>query len=487
LFVSRRVLPILPLLAGCFALHPPEGGGVVAAPEDRPPVDVEDVALPEGFRIEAVATGLSFPTGVTFDDVGGVYVVESGYSYGEVFLTPKLVRVDGGRSEVVATGANPPWNGVTWDGGSFFVAEGGVIDGGRILRIDADGSQHVLVDRLPSVGDHHTNGPVVRDGWVYFGQGTATNAAIVGLDNADFGWLARHPDFHDVPCEDVTLAGVNVRTPDARDEGKAGKTQLTGAYVPFGTATTEGQVIPGDVRCNGAILRVSREGGEPELVAWGLRNPFGLAFAPDGTLYATDNGYDARGSRPIWGNGDWLRRIEPGSWHGWPDYADGQPVDQKRWAEPGLSTPKRVLAENPSEPVEPVAIFEVHSSANGLDFGPNDAWGGSRFAYVALFGDMSPGVGKVMNPVGFRVVRADVETGVIEEFASNKGLHAGPASLQGDGGLERPVAVRFSPDGESLYVVDFGVMAIGDDGPKPVPGTGVLWKISRSSDRMVSP
>ena len=39
-----------------------------------------DVALPEGYRIELVAEGLTFPTGVTFDDHGSVYVVEAGYS-----------------------------------------------------------------------------------------------------------------------------------------------------------------------------------------------------------------------------------------------------------------------------------------------------------------------------------------------------------------------------------------------------------------------
>ena len=56
--------------------------------------------------------------------------------------------------------------------------------------------------------------------------------------------------------------------------------------------------------------------------------------------------------------------------------------------------------------------------------------------------------------------------------------------LEGDilegGGLERPIAVRFSPDGTSLYVVDFGVMTVGERGPQPKPETGVLWRITRS-------
>ena len=47
-------------------------------------------------------------------------------------------------------------------------------------------------------------------------------------------------------------------------------------------------------------------GGAPQLVTWGFRNPFGFSFAPDGRLYVTDNGYDVRGSRPVFGAGDLL-------------------------------------------------------------------------------------------------------------------------------------------------------------------------------------
>jgi hypothetical protein len=86
----------------------------------------------------------------------------------------------------------------------------------------------------------------------------------------------------------------------------------TGAFSPFGRATTPGQKVPGRVPCSGAILRVRPEGGKVELVAWGLRNPFGLAFSPSGELFVTDNSYDERGSRPIWGTGDLLIHDQTG-------------------------------------------------------------------------------------------------------------------------------------------------------------------------------
>lgn len=465
------MLPLL--LTGCFALRPSMGGGEVRDVPPRAP-DAADVALPEGYRIEVVAEGLTFPTGVTFDDKGGVYVVEAGYSYGEVFGTPRIARVmPGGKVETVAEGAHPPWTGAVWHDGAFYVAEGGEVGGGRVSRVQ-DGRVEPLVEGLPGLGDHHTNGPAIGpDGLLYFGQGTATNAAVVGEDNRAFGWLERHPDFHDTPCRDVVLAGENFET-----TGPDGGAVTTGAYVPYGTRTEKGQVIRGAVPCNGAVMRVPLDGGAPELVAWGFRNPFGLAFAPDGTLFVTDNGYDVRGSRPVWGNGDWLWRVEPGRWYGWPDYAGGHALGQ-RFDPPGEPPPRPLLAEPPDTPPEPAATFGVHSSADGFDFSRSEAFGHVGQAFVAIFGDMAPDVGKVVAPVGFDVVRVDVATGVIQEFATNAGPRRGPASLLGTGGLERPVAVRFDPAGTSLYIVDFGVLTTVGEGSHPKAGTGVLWRVWR--------
>jgi hypothetical protein len=78
------------------------------------------------------------------------------------------------------------------------------------------------------------------------------------------------------------------------------------------------------------------------------------------------------------------------------------------------------------------------------------------------------------------VVRVDLTNGVIYEFASNLGKENGPASFLKKGGLERPVAVRFSPSGEALYVVDFGVLTMDGKMSKPRQTTGVLWKITRA-------
>lgn len=462
---------------GCYGVRPSSGGAEANTSIRK--TDASDIALPRGYAAEVVATGLTFPTGITFDENGNAYVVESGYSYGEKWTEPKLLKIESsGKTSLIATGEkNGPWNGVVFNDGNFYVAEGGEMNGGKILRISQDGDITTLIENLPSTGDHHTNGPVIHNGYIYFGQGTATNSGVVGEDNAKFGWLKRKPDFHDVPCKDVVLAGTNYEslnplTPDPDDKA------ITGAYVPFNTKTTAEQVIEGSVPCSGAVMRIPVDGGDPELVAWGFRNPYGLAVH-NGQLYVVENGFDERGSRPVWGTGDILWQVEEGKWYGWPDYSGPHPLNDDLYRVPGKESTKLVLKEKPNDVPDPVAILGVHSSSNGMDFSKSAGFGYEGWAFIAQLGDMSPNVGKVMGPVGFKVVMVDVNDGIMKDFAVNKGKRNGPASVLKNGGLERPVAVRFHPEENALYVVDFGILEIDEGNTVSHERTGVIWKISK--------
>jgi glucose/arabinose dehydrogenase len=474
------LVALLVCLPSCYYLQSSSGGGQT---DFKPPREIapSDIALPEGYRIEAVARGLTFPTGVAFDETGAVYVVEAGYSYGEVWTTPRLLRVNpekGTFSAVASGGKNGPWTGADFYKGNFYIAEGGELEGGRIVRVTKDGDLKRLISDLPSMGDHHTNGVAVGpDGWLYFAVGTATNSGVVGVDNYHFGWLKRYPRFHDIPCRDVILSGENYETQNPFEPGKE-ETVTTGAFVPFGVSTTKGQVVKGAIPCSGAVFRMRPEGGSLDLVAWGFRNPFGLAFSPDGKLYVTENQYDIRGSRPVYGAGDLFREVVRGKWHGWPDFHGSDPLARDERYKPPLKDEVRlVLHQPPNVPPAPVAVLGVHSSSNGFDFSRNPDFGYTGHAFIAQFGDQAPTTGKVLAPVGFKVVRVDPETGVVADFAINKGEAGGPASWTGGGGLERPVAARFDPKGRALYVVDFGVMMQREEGAIPIPETGVLWRI----------
>lgn len=467
-------------ISGCFRMRASKGGGEIKPVGGERQIDVKDVALPEGYQIELVAQGLTYPTGIDFDEAGNPYVVESGYAYGEEWTMPTLKKIeaDGSTTIVARGGKNGPWNGVSFYKGKFYIAEGGQLEGGKLLEVTKAGGIRSLIEDLPSFGDHHTNGPAVRDGYIYFGQGTATNSGVVGNDNYDYGWLERHPSFHDIPCKDIILTGENYTTDNVLTENSDDKT-TTGAYVPYGQNTVANQSISGSIPCSGAILRMPIEGGELELVAWGLRNPYGLAFSPEGKLFVVENAYDVRGSRPVWGAGDVLWEIERGKWYGWPDFSADVNINNEGFAAPGEETVKAILAQHPNKPPHPAAVLGVHSSSNGLDFSRNASFGYKGQAFVAQFGDMAPTVGKVMSPVGFKVVRVDVTNGVIADFAVNKGKRNGPASWLKTGGMERPIAVKFNPAGDAMYVVDFGIMRMTEEGSEPMRNTGTVWKITR--------
>jgi hypothetical protein len=470
------------VLVGCYSMRSSRGGGEDVSAKARK-INPADIELAPGYKVELVASGLTFPSGIAFDNKGRSYVIETGYSYGEVWGEPKLLRIDeAGKTTVIATGTkNGPWTGITFHDDAFYVSEGGEAEGGKILKIAMDGAITPLVENLPSIGDHHTNCPVVKDGYVYFGQGTATNAAVVGEDNAQFGWLTRHKDFHDIPCRDIILNGVNYESANILTDDPNDKA-VTGAYSSFNTATAPEQVIKGSIPCNGAVMRVPVTGGRAELVAWGLRNPFGLSFSKDGKLYATENAFDERGSRSVWGSGDVLWEIKEGIWYGWPDFSAGKPIkNTEEFSSPGKKDVKALLKEYPNTPPKPVAIFGVHTSSNGIDFSMNPSFGYEGEAFVAQFGDMAAKVGKVLSPVGFKVVRVNVTTGTVMDFAVNKGKRNGPASWLEKGGLERPVSVKFDPSGKALYVVDFGIMNMTEKGPEPQLKTGTIWKITKAS------
>lgn len=467
-------------LASCYVMRPSSGAGQTDRPHARE-LDPTAVKVPDGYRVELVASGLSFPVGAAIDAQGRLHVVESGYSYGEDFTEPRLLRVDAeGRTTVVAAGGRGgPWTGVVFHSGAFYVADGNVLEGGKLIRISTDGRIETLVADLPSFGDHHTNGPAVGpDGWIYFAQGTATNSGVVGEDNAQFGWLGRKPQFHDIPGKDITLTGENFETADVLNPGSNRRVR-TGAFLPFGMPSAPGQVIRGQVKCSGAVLRVRPEGGEPELVAWGFRNPFGLAFAADGALYVTENGFDDRGSRPAWGTPDFLWRVEKGLWYGWPDFCGGEPLDGEMFRPPGKDRPRRVLAHHPNPPPRPVAKFAVHSSADGFEFSRSVGFGHVGEAFVAIFGDEAPTTGKTLAPIGGKVVRVNVADGTIADFAVNDAPRQGPGTKVGVAGLERPVSVRFDASGDALYIVDFGVLRQDDKGAHPERATGAIWRITR--------
>lgn len=87
-----------------------------------------------------------------------------------------------------------------------------------------------------------------------------------------------------------------------------------------------------------------------EVYAWGLRNPNGVKWAPDGQLYVTDNAYDERGSRPVANAKNNIFQIKQGGWWGWPAYSSGLPLTDPQFRPARGPKLKCLLKDHP--PVE---------------------------------------------------------------------------------------------------------------------------------------
>lgn len=110
-----------------------------------------------------------------------------------------------------------------------------------------------------------------------------------------------------------------------------GRVPLRGVASRARPRPRRGQVIKGAVKCNGAVLCFNPDGSDLELIAWGFRNPYGIAFHPDGRPFLTEHNIDERGARHIIGDSEDLYVVEKGEWYGWLDFATGIRLDDPRW------------------------------------------------------------------------------------------------------------------------------------------------------------
>ncbi len=401
--------------------------------------------------MDPIAAHLNFPTSVTSDPDGRIYIAESGLPFGGAPHGGVVSRIDpDGSIGALARGLCAPVNGVTWYDGSLFISEGG--NPGRISRLRLPhGELETVVDGLPGFGNYQTNMAVVGpDQRLYFSQGAMTNSGVMGLDSGDMAWLRTVPHPCDIPGYDVTLTGFNV----------------TGSFSPFGVPVSPGQKIAGRLPCTSSVMSCALDGSNLELVAWGLRNAFGLGFLPDGRLLATDQGADFRGSRPIANCPDFLYEVRKGAWYGWPDFFGGRAATDPVFRALGDRETQFLLA-NHSElppPERPLLEFAVNACAAKFAVVPREFSSHAGDLVVALFGDERTLTGPPGPRVGRKLLRVSL---------AGASVHAVKALP-----FHRPIDVLFEPVSKAAYVVDFGEFEIAPDkGIVARAASGVLWKL----------
>lgn len=223
---------------------------------------------------EFAASAFSGPVSLAFDSRGRLFV---GTFSGKILImidTDEDGRVD--QIKTFATRLVQPLGLEFRANGDLFLTSNPLGGAGRIMRLrDTNGDDvadetTIILDGLPSQGDHQTDrlkfGP---DGLLYFGQGSAT-------DNG---------------------------TPDP---GR-----------------------PGEQLYNASVLRIDVDNPAINVVATGLRNPFGMAFHPEsGQLFTTDGGSGELGEFPDNSPLEEINWIVPGGHYGFPG-CEGTPVAGK--------------------------------------------------------------------------------------------------------------------------------------------------------------
>jgi glucose/arabinose dehydrogenase len=367
----------------------------------------ETPTVPQGFRIEAIATGLSSPRNVYPLPNGDLLVIESRKEAKEPLERPK--RLVMGWVEAKAHGSgNGPSN--------------------RILLLrDSNGdgkpdAQSVLID--------HLNAP--------FGVVLVGDALYV----ADTDAILRYP----FKAGDSKVGGEATKLVDL----PAGP--INHHWTKSLTASPDGSKLYVGVGSNSNILErgltaemnradileVDPKTGAFHIFASGLRNPNGLTFYPGSdVLWTVVNERDELGPNLV---PDYMTSVKPGAFYGWPYSYWGQHEDA------------RVRPQRPDlvkAAIKPDYGLSSHVAPLGLTFYTGSAFP-AQFKGGAFIGEHGSWNRPERN--GYKVVFVRFENGK----PVGQPMDFVTDFLKGDGARGRPVGVAVDKSGALIVADDVG-------------------------------
>lgn len=479
-----------------------------------------NVVIAPGYSMQTVATGLNFPTAMTFYG-DTIWVTEAG-----IAGQPTVKQIDSaGNVTTQLTAAMlpagtlvSPQTGILFARGWFWLihrqTNANGVPVGAISRFrpnDPVGTFQTVLSGLPSFGDHPASQIVFGHGRAYFNSSAPTNGGVVGPDN---GWAKSFPALHDFPPVEVELSGIGYQTPVPFPPLDPSATKITEPLSPFGGGVVpSGTVVPaatpenpqdGIIVGSGAVYSFDPDAENPastiRLEGWGLRTPYGIGFDPfdRDLLFVSNNGADTRQTlingvltidtgRPI--ANDWddmfvidIRRGRP-LFFGHPDYFHDPvtrqplPVTDPFFCPPGgTMCPQFAFSDafRSTLTVEPAfAEFELHCSADMFDFSRTDDFGFKRDIFIAETGSLPPGTGAT-SLIGYKIARVDRLTHEVSDFISHPTNTV--AVIFDPAGFNKPIDVRFR--GAEMFVVDMGLFP-----PATLtPNSGKVWKVTRNDD-----
>lgn len=384
----------------------------------------ETPTVPTGFRIAAVAEGLSNPRNVLALPNGDVLIVETRHEGGEPVQRPK----DPIRDWIMARAHSQTKSGQA------------PMASNRITLVrDANGDGR---SEIRSVLVDHLNAPfgiAVLDGFLF----VANTDAIVRYPFAPGQTRITEPG---VKLVDLPAGSINhhwTKSLTASPDGSR-------LFVSVGSNSNAMERGADAERDRAAILEVDPRTGLLKTFATGLRNPNGLTFYPgSNTLWTVVNERDELGPNLV---PDYMTSVRPGGFYGWPYSYYGQHVDP------------RVKPQRPdlvARAIRPDYALSSHVAALGLTFYTGASFP-DRFNGGAFVGEH--GSWNRTDPHGYKVAfigfRGGRPTGIPQDFVTGF-LKDGKAH-------GRPVGVTIDRTGALLIADDVG---------------NTVWRVSYAGDR----
>lgn len=278
------------------------------------------------------------------------------------------VETDLGRIEILAENLDAPWS-IAFFGQTPLISER---DTGRILEMEADGSTRemgVVEQAASSRGEGGLLGIAIHENQLYTYLTTGPDNRIIRYD------LTGEPGSYELDSPQELFIGIPAA--GYHNGGRIAFGPDGMLYVTAGDALAPSQSQDLD-SIAGKILRITPDGDIPDdnpfpdspVYSYGHRNPQGLAWDEEGTMYSSEFGKD-----------DWdeLNIIEPGGNYGWPEVegTGGEPeyIDPVQQWTPAEASPSAIEIHNDTiymvalrgQRLWEIPLEDVSASADYLD------------------------------------------------------------------------------------------------------------------------
>jgi hypothetical protein len=242
------------------------------------------------------------------------------------------------------------------------------VSGTSLYSYDIIKNEHKeLLNNLPNLGDYKESEIMIKDNIIYISIGSATNSGVVGDDNL---WIKGEPFFHDFTPNMLT---IKAKTSDKKS---------TGAFVPYRTKNTSGQIISAHYPGNACVIAYNLKNHTNWLYAWGIRNIKGIDFNSEGRLYISVGGMEDRGLRPVKGDTDYIYELKEDTWYGWPDYSGGDPINSPKFKGAKGERIPFLLDKHPTiNPPAPIYQHRNLGTMKGILIDRNGLWGDKDSIY----------------------------------------------------------------------------------------------------------